>query len=241
MIWLLLVFGILALAKQTKNGAPPLPPKIGELDFNDPAQLMEAAKQAQDAGAPETAKALASVAQDTSDIAKAIESTDVAATSPIAGVPANRWNSFVALFRGPNLSEISAAYHLGLFNVGYLRLRDLDLASDVKQTTHQGKTVWKGRLKPPMTERGFLSNPAVQYQVFAKDMRERAHFIREHYAGYIGRQLVGLEGLPVTLSGLLAVIKLAGTKGFTQWITDPREREKFERTTAAFKTANGLF
>jgi len=213
--------------------------EIDQLDWSDPEAIMEAAHRANEAGAPNTAKALASTAQEMTDIAQAVEdikSKPIA--SPIAGVPDEKWTAFMKLCRGRDVGEVSPSFCLGLFNIGFVRLRELGLATDVKQGTHNGRTVWIGTLKPPMTMARFLSRPDTQYRVFAKDMNDRAKMIREKYPNVIGKEL---EGTPVTLSGLLAVAKLAGTKGFHGWVNDPRQRSKFKHTTEAFKTANGLF
>lgn len=249
MVWLLLIFGAAVLSIFKRETFPtsgllqeskkPPPFNIGALDFTDPEALAHAAKVAKEAGYAESAKALASKAQDVGDIAQAINgNASLPITSPIPGVNDARWTAFVNLFRGKNINEISPAYHLGLFNVGFHRLRDLGLAFDVKQELYNGKPVWKGAFKPPMTLEKFLNNPTVQYKVFAKDMADRAAFLRQHFKDQIGQPI---EGAPASLSGLLAAIKLAGTKGFGSWVKDPEERRKFANTTAAYKMANGIF
>lgn len=155
--------------------------------------------------------------------------------SPIKGVTAEQWGRFVGWIRGRNVSEISDAHHLGLFNVGYLRLRDLGFARALKQVvTGKGKRVWIGKMVPPLTEEKFLSDAGIQYRVFVLDMRDRMKLV----SPFIG---MNIDDTVTTASGLLVVAKIAGTRGFHKWITDPAERKRFERTTAAYLAANGIF
>jgi len=217
-----------------------VPPTISGLDFTDPKGLMSAATAAQEAGYVETAKALASRAQDLGDVVSAVEKgSTTPLRSPIKGVPDARWSAFVNLFKGRNPAEVSAMNQLGLFNISFLRLRDLKLATSVFQRDKgsSGK-VWDGEFIAPMTLERFLSSPTVQYAVFVRDMQDRAAFIRSEYPHAIGGMI---EGVPATLSGLMGAIKLAGTKGFAGWIASPAERRKFANTTAAYRTANGIF
>lgn len=264
MMWVALILGTAVLAILRKesfptaakmlppgSGNPPAtppavakakgitPPVIAGLDFTNPDGLMDAAKQAQAAGYAETAKALASRAQDLGDVVAAVtKGGDVPIKSALPGVTDGQWSAFVALFRGRNPAEVSSANQLGLFNIGFLRLRDLGLATNVFQREVKGTRVWDGKFIAPMTLDRFLGSPALQYTVFQKDMQERVAHIRAHHAGVIGKTI---EGQPATLSGLLAAIKLAGTKGFDGWAASPSERKKFANTTAAYRTANGVF
>lgn len=214
--------------------------EIDQLDWTDPDAIMAVAERANDAGAVNTAKSLAQHAVKVRDIANVVEEARTTPLkSPLPDVSDEGWTAFMKLCRGTDVGEISPSYCLGLFNIGFLRLRELGLASDVKQGTYGDRTVWIGTLKPPMTMRRFLSHPETQYRVFVKDMADRTKMIRAKYADVIGKELEGV-GKP-TLSGLLAVAKLAGTKGFHGWVTDPRQRIKFKNTTDAFKASNGLF
>jgi hypothetical protein len=144
------------------------------------------------------------------------------------------WERFVALFDGGDPSEKTDYLHLGRFNIGYLRLRDLGLAEGVKQITVRGRRVWVGKFRHPLTEDLFLSDGELQYRVFCRDMLDRCQLVMP----MVGRSIDGIEA---TLSGFLAVAKLAGTKGFMGWVNDVAERQHFVRTTAAFWLANGIF
>jgi hypothetical protein len=56
--------------------------------------------------------------------------------------------------------------------------------------------------------------------------------------------LVGTEvdGVPLTLSGVLSVAHRAGLPGLSSWVVNPRDRQRFSRnTTAYFTRGNGLF
>lgn len=253
MIWLIVAgIGLVVLLSQSKGATVGgdeveyIPPTVTTMlpgDWNDPDSIMEAAFRAEQAGYRETAKALATKAQDTSDVKKAVErAVNNPLPSPIPRVGAAPWTAFVNLYQGGKVDEVSPTMSLGLYGVGYLRLRDLDMAVDVKQVNRNGKMVWEGRFKSPLTLHLFLASPRIQYEVFARDMKERADFIRSEFPKLIGATLPDLGGLTtVTLSGLLGVIKLSGTKGFSGWVADPKQRAKFANTTAAFKAANGLF
>ena len=154
--------------------------------------------------------------------------------SPLPGVPDVEWSLFVLLMKGERMDGISPAHHLGLFNVSYLRLRDLGLARNVRQTEIGGRRVWSGTFLPPLTRDQFLGSPALQYQVFCRDMADRFALVGSHVGADI-------DGTKATASGLLAAAKLAGRRGFQTWVSKADERRRFATTTEAFHVANGIF
>lgn len=233
-----------AVLKATADSAAPtkvggsIGDMIGLLDEIPPdaAHLDNLAGMATSAGYLQTAEVL----RDKSDVAHAVEKggkrTDI--KPPFDGVDAAAWKKFVALFRGSDIAEISASNQFGLYNIGYRRLADLGLATDVRRGNVNGKSVWIGKFREPLTCDRFLNDAELQYKVFCKDIVDRRRLILSKHSTVIGQSI---EGLPATISGLLAVAKIAGAAGLASWIANPAERRKFSQTTAAFKTANGIF
>jgi hypothetical protein len=121
------------------------------------------------------------------------------------------------------------------------RLADLGLAVNLRRGTYgpDGKTVWLGDFKAPMSIDKFLANLKAQYRVFAKDMETHARYIDKFYRDIIGK--VEIDGAPVTMSGLLAVAKHAGDKGIASWLSSDEIRHQFPGTTSAFRRFNGQF
>ena len=154
--------------------------------------------------------------------------------SPIEGVTDVAWRRFVRMMEGPDPKEVSPALHLGLYNIGYHRLKELGLVSEARQVTKGGRRVWVGRFKAPLTLGLFLNNPTLQYTVFVRDMVDRVSLVLP----YVGREI---EGKRASLSGLMATAKLAGRKGFLSWVSDPAERQKHHKTTRAFLAFNEVF
>lgn len=154
--------------------------------------------------------------------------------SPIEGVTDIAWRRFVRMMEGRDPREVSPSLHLGLYNIGYHRLRELGLATDVKQVPKGERRVWVGKLKPPLTLGVFLASPTLQYGVFVKDVIDRLPLI----APFVGREI---EGRRASLSGLLAAVKLAGRKGFLSWVESETERARHPKTTRAFCLINDVF
>jgi hypothetical protein len=241
---LAVVAGAALLLKATMDAASlsALPHiKVGEIlkevaESQNPSAstLNNFAQMVSEYGYPATAEAI----REKSDIAHALESIPRDLPSPIPGVSSTAWQRFVDLFKGKQISEISPSYQFGLFNIGFRRLADLGLASGVHRGLYQGKSVWFGHFVKPLSMERFLNDPALQYKVFCKDISDRYKLVTTKHQAMIGTPL---EGVIITLSGLLAVAKLAGTAGLSSWLVDPLERKKFSQTTAAFIAANGVF
>jgi hypothetical protein len=87
-----------------------------------------------------------------------------------------------------------------------------------------------------------VTTPIKQYDAFENEViqmiGEGKELSRLHVAMPID---VDGETFPITLSGLVAVMRIAGTKNAGSWLDSPDERRKFPNTTEAFKKANGCF
>jgi hypothetical protein len=69
-------------------------------------------------------------------------------------------------------------------------------------------------------------------------MKEGKNLINQSVAMPIN---VDSESTPITLSGLLTVLRHAGTENATKWLDSDEERKRFPHTTKAFKRSNGCF
>jgi hypothetical protein len=82
-----------------------------------------------------------------------------------------------------------------------------------------------------------LADPIVQYRIFAASMKRHRGDILARHRAVLGTEI---EGQPATLSGLLAVAHHAGP-ALSSWLTSPDDRRRFEKTTAAYHSATGVF
>lgn len=202
---------------------------------NDPAPLKEASEIAASEGKDAQAAALEKAYD-----GKRIESGGVTFTSPIANVKPEFWTRYVNCVKGDNPRIITPGFALGLFLFGARRLVDLGIMRNPRQGTYQGKTVWTGDWTGNLDINKFLADSALQYQVFFASMRDYAARIRDTPAvkALIGRQV---DGVPITLSGILGVAHRAGWSGMQKWFSSPADRAKFTATTKAFQDCNGIF
>lgn len=137
-------------------------------------------------------------------------------TSPIDGVSDDDWRMFVhsSLIESP---EFNSDNSLGMFRQNKKRLVKLGVTSELK-------------------------TPVEQYGAFEKEisqlMIEGQNLSKLHVAMPVE---VDGENVPITLSGLLAVMRAAGTQNAEKWLDSSEERNKFPNTTKAFKRSNGCF
>lgn len=138
-------------------------------------------------------------------------------TSPIEGVPDDDWRMFVEVSKVESPDFISTS-SIGMFRQNKKRLAKLGLPEDS------------------------LKDPIAQYDAFEKEVIKLMNEGKEVFDQSVAMP-IDLEGdsTAMTLSGLLAVMRNAGTANTSKWIDSPDERRKFPHTTEAFKKANGCF
>lgn len=144
---------------------------------------------------------------------KEVEKTITSGPAQVSPLPGVSWGQWAEFVRC--MAGRGGAKGLGIFKLNPARLKQL------------------GFTKMPSDKRS-------QVEIFSADVRERC---AEILASDL-RELVGKEvapGVPLTLSGLLALCKQAGTKGAASWVMNPEDRERFPNTTEAFACANGIF
>jgi len=135
-------------------------------------------------------------------------------TSPIDGVSNDDWRMFVqaSSIESPDFESENSK---GMFR------------QNKKRTLKLGVSV---------------NTPVEQYSAFEGEvvqlLDEGRDIIKQSVAMPI--EIDG-ESLPMTLSGLLAVMRVAGTANAAKWIDSPEERKKFPNTTKVFKLTNGCF
>ena len=157
--------------------------------------------------------------------------------SPIPEASDEQWERFARLMQTGELSTISPSGQVGLFQTRLKRLEDLGLATKVRRDNHHGGATWTATFRPPITMDRLLADPLLQYRVFAASMRRYRNDILANHRRLFGTEI---EGKPATLSGLLAVAHHAGP-ALASWLANPEDRRRFERTTAAFTSATGVF
>ncbi|HVZ70922.1 MAG TPA: hypothetical protein VHJ20_00990 [Polyangia bacterium] len=157
--------------------------------------------------------------------------------SPIPEASDEQWARFVRLMQTGQLAAVTPSGQLGLFQTRVKRLQDLGLARDVRRVPGEGAARWTATFKPPLTLARLLSDPLLQYRVFAASMRRYRGEILERHRDALGKEI---EGKPATLSGLLAVAHHAGP-GLASWLTNPEDRRRFQKTTAAYGQTTGVF
>ena len=139
------------------------------------------------------------------------------ATSPVDGISNDDWRMFVQASSYEN-PEFSSNSSLGMFRQNKKRLEKLGIPLDK------------------------VKDPIDQYSAFEQEVVSLLHegddLIKQSVAMPID---VDGDNVPITLSGLVAVMRIAGTANAAKWLDSPEERKKFPNTTEAFKRANGCF
>jgi hypothetical protein len=157
--------------------------------------------------------------------------------SPIAEASDEQWARFVRLMQTGDLAAVTPSGQIGVFQTRVKRLQDLGLARDVRRATGENGARWTATFKPPLTLARLLSDPLLQYRIFAASMRRYRSEILERHRDALGKEI---EGKPATLSGLLAVAHHAGP-ALASWLTNPEDRLRFQKTTAAYGHTTGVF
>jgi len=228
--------GLPPVQEKDREFSQPVKDKIEQAEeTNDPGPLKEAADIARDEGKDAQAAAL-----DKAYEGKQVESGTTTFASPIANIKPEFWTRYVNCVKGENPRLITPGFALGLFLFGARRLVDLGAMRDPRKGTYKGRSVWTGTWVPPLNINKFLADSALQYKLFFASMRDYAARIRDTPAvkALIGREL---DGVPITLSGILGVAHRAGWSGMQKWFSNPADRAKFTATTKAFNDCNGIF
>jgi len=201
------------------------------------SQLSEAAKVAEEHGLNKVVEFI----RNKFDILCAVKEVEKTLPSRLEsrleGVSDDAWSEYVSYSKQGRLTTISPGYHLGYFLLGMESLQDLGYAINVKRQDYKGRLVKKGEWAGPYSLEGFLSDPMLQYEAFARKTKNDANYILKRHSDKIGMEF---EGKQATLSGLVAVAKQAGLSGMEKWMTETSEKRK-PNTTKAYLLANGIF
>jgi hypothetical protein len=157
--------------------------------------------------------------------------------SPLPEASDEQWARFVRLMQTGDLAAVTPSGQIGVFQTRVKRLQDLGLARDVRRAGTDGAARWTATFRPPLTLARLLSDPLLQYRVFVASMRRYRNDILARHRDALGTEI---EGKPATLSGLLAVAHHAGP-ALASWLTNPEDRRRFEKTTAAYGRTTEVF
>ncbi len=138
-------------------------------------------------------------------------------TSPIEGVDPGEWSAFAEALHTKD-PGFKTERHVGAYEHHRQRLRALGIP-DSQLATEDG-----------------------QYQALCADVTDYTTRCGDLIRNFTGDQVV-IDGKPhpVTMSGVLGVLKAAGPQGAAQWLANPDDRTKFPRTTDTFLRTNNCF
>lgn len=155
--------------------------------------------------------------------------------SEIPNVSDEAWTRFVFAVKTAQPSAVSASNALGMFELKARRLADLGLVENIKRARSPlGRLMWVGEFVSPLTQREFLSKPAIQYQAFVDSIKAYIENLRTES---IPKPDGGFP-LGMSLSGALAVLHRGGPNGLKSWND---EENRFEDTVSLYERANGIF
>jgi hypothetical protein len=89
-----------------------------------------------------------------------------------------------------------------------------------------------------LNSQAFIDNPDIQNSALIISANNYLEAIKETHGDKIGTEI---EGKPITLSGLLGVVHVAGIAGLNGWLSDEKQRQKFTKTTEMFHKTTGIF
>lgn len=168
-------------------------------------------------------------------LSNARKKKEAAGSSPIAGVAAEPWSSFVARMAVADKGHVGRKGKLGAFQMDARRLTDVGAMTRAwKGKREEEVGAWMGEWIAGLTEKEFLGNLPLQYAVFSRSMRAAAPKVSP---------LVGkvVDGKVASLSGLLGVSHVAGERGVEGFVMDRQVRTRFPSTAAVFSRTNGIF
>lgn len=148
---------------------------------------------------------------------KQLEFNPSMTSSPVEGILNDDWRMFVEVSKIES-SDFNKNNTIGMFRQNKKRLQKLGI------------------------EPSNVKTPIDQYNAFEAEcvqlLSEGNSLIKQSVAMPIE---VDGESVPITLSGLLAVMHHAGVENAAKWLDSSDERRKFPNTTEAFKRSNGCF
>lgn len=139
--------------------------------------------------------------------------------APIEGVEPTKWQAFKAKLSREK-PEFATERHVGKYRQRRERLRELGVDPD----------------------RGFTADK--QDRALERDLADSYAELKS--AGDLGElagKVIDVDDgeYPVTLSGVLGVVQVAGLEGAIAWFERPEDRKRFPNTTKMFLTTNGVF
>lgn len=139
----------------------------------------------------------------------------IALKSPIDNVSDEEWADFVSRLRTKEPGHKSDRY-VGQYEQNRARLRQLGIPEP--------------------------TSPDEEHDVLAKDMGAHAKTSAALINQWSGDVLTinGIEH-PVCASGILGLLKSAGSEGAESWLTNEADRVRYPKTTEAFLRSNGCF
>lgn len=156
---------------------------------------------------------------------------------PVPGITRESWVKFVGAMVNGKAHHVTDSFRLGAFELTVRRLCDLGVMTNLRGTGLERGKVWDADWIAPGGLKAFLDSPLQQYDLFAESTRRYAEDSKV-------KTLVGatVDDTVTTLSGVLAVAHRAGLPGLSSWVVNPKDRQRFSKTTTAFYSkANGLF
>lgn len=202
------------------------------------AQLREASKVAEVAGDYELAEQFGMRAMIYGELEQARR--EASRRSALPDVTDEAWRGYVAAARqvagADEPNYVSERFKLGLYGLDARTLADIGVMRGLRKGEWQGHEVWLAEWAPSAST--WLDDPEQQYASLAKLSRVHAKTIAKKYASKLGTDLE--PGKPMTLSGLLAVARIAGLGGLARFV-DGTEEDRFPNTLRAYRASNGLF
>jgi len=147
-------------------------------------------------------------------------------TSPLAGVSASAWSTFVRALDTQTIGAVSASGGYGSFDLRPRRLAELGYMQDLRSANRNGRTIQVGDFILPLTEEKLLADPILQYKILVNSIK-----------GYDAELTVGEVTRPTTVSraGALAILHRGGRGALRAW---PR---LFSDTQIIYTATQGLF
>jgi len=136
---------------------------------------------------------------------------------PVADVDPANWQSFVDALR-TKAPDYRSDNYLGSYEHNRRRLRQLGI------------------------DESALGTADGQYAALCNDIADYLAKCQQLIANHTGDVIeVNGKQVPVTLSGILSLLKAAGPKGAEGWLTRPEDRLAFPNTTECFLRCNSCF